>query len=75
MKYFCDLCDCKVTSKKVLNRHIQAALKCKTFKCNQCDHTAIQKSSFKVHVKSQHEDVKFACEKCEVQYETKIRLV
>ena len=66
---FCDLCDCKVTSKKVLNKHIQAALKHKTFKCYQCDHMAIQKSSLEVHVKSQHEGVK-----CEMKYTAKSSL-
>ena len=61
VKYFCDLCDCKVYNNK-------------TFKCNQCDHMASKKSSLKVHVKPHHEGVKFACEKCEMKYKAKISL-
>ena len=64
MKYPCDHCEYKATSKQGIEKHIQSLhLKVK-FDCKHCDAVLSSREYLLKHVKAVHEKRKYSCDKC-----------
>ena len=67
IKFDCDQCEYKATTKSNLRVHILSIHEGIIFDCAQCVYKATQKSSLsnKEHKKSKHERIKYSCDQCE----------
>ena len=65
VRYRCDECDYKATTKGSFFRHIKSRHEGVTFPCDQCDYKATEKASLLKHIKSKHLGIKFHCDQCD----------
>jgi len=78
IKYDCNLCGFKLSSKKNLSTHTKTQhFKEKKYQCTICDFKATQNSNLKSHVRNVHENYLYEdirCTKCSYQTKDKYRL-
>ena len=67
VKYNCDLCDYRATTKVNIKRHLQSIHEGVKYSCKQCEFKATQKKNVKRHVKSVHEGVQYNCDLCDYE--------
>ena len=65
VKYSCEFCDYKATTKNTLQNHVKSIHDGVKYSCEYCEYKATTKSDLRRHVKSIHDGVKYSCEYCD----------
>ena len=65
IRYNCEFCDYKGTTKPNLKNHISSIHENQRFYCNQCDVSSTKQGYINRHIKLDHEGFRYKCDECD----------